>query len=156
MPSARKCSHLPVQHSRSLCTASYSGLELMLHEAVAAPPRRRAFLSQPHAVLCCPCCWKRWWRPHARKKTSTVKSNAKNDPHWIDVVAIWVYTITFLQLFCMSEICLKMLGVKVILRKKNLCTKMFLAAFIIKQQGKKKPFKCIKQKKFLKKTTVHP
>lgn len=47
-----------------------------------------------------------------------------------------MYTITFLQLFCMSEF-VKMLGVKVILRKKDLCTKIFMAAFITQQQGKK-------------------
>lgn len=41
-----------------------------------------------------------------------------------------MYTITFLQLFSMSEICLKMLGVKVILRKKDLCTEMLMTAFI--------------------------
>ena len=67
------------------------------------------------------------------------------------MVAIWMYTITFLQLFCMSEICLKMLGVKVILRKKDLCTKIFMAAFITQQQGKNRSHLNVLRRKSFKK-----
>lgn len=48
--------HSPAQHSPWRCTASCSRPVLMPREAAAAPPRRRASLSRPRAVLCYPYC----------------------------------------------------------------------------------------------------